>query len=56
MTGPAMTVELDAELMDDFQGLAEYIGLDPQEAFADALRDWVGRNAPLYDYEQGKAS
>jgi hypothetical protein len=56
MSLPQLTVELDAELLEDVQGLAAYIGLEPEEAFADALCDWVGRNAPLYDYDQGEGS
>lgn len=46
-------IEMDDRLQAEFLGLAEHIGLDPQEALIDALNTWVGQNAPLFDYHYG---
>ena len=49
----AMTCAVDQDLLEDFQGLMEHIGLEPHEALAEAMRDWVNRNAVVYGYGHG---
>ena len=37
----------------DFLGLSDHIGIDPQEALMDAVNQWVGLNAEIFDYPYG---
>lgn len=43
----------NARLKADFLGLAEHIGIDPNEALMDAVNQWVGQNAEIFDYAYG---
>lgn len=52
-TSTPLTFTLDPELLEDFQGLMEHIGLETHEALAEAMRAWVNRNAVVYGYGHG---
>ena len=50
MSTTDLTVALPAALVRELEQLAAYIGCSPEEALADAVREWVGRNAETYDF------
>lgn len=53
MSTTDLKVVLPAHLVRELEQLAAHIGLSPEDALADAVRDWVGRNAELYDFQPG---
>lgn len=50
MSTTDLKVALPAHLVRDLEQLAAHMGQLPQEALADAVRDWVGRNAEIFDF------
>lgn len=50
MSTTCLTVALPDSLVRDVECLAAHIGQSPEEALADAVRDWVARNGEIYDF------
>lgn len=49
----ALALELDDTIKAEFLGLAEHIGIDPQTALTDAITQWIGQNAAIFEYTYG---